>query len=133
MPPQRGASIEYWRAIVCGSRKSSRLCASATTIALLPSGVKYMLYGSSTSMGLPGLPVMGSIGVSDPFVVPSALFVTQRVFKSQDGTTCCGLRPTLNRSTTLKVAGSITYTSLDETWGTYTRSSAPLTAGLILP
>ena len=51
-----------------GSRKSSRLSASATTIADLPSGVKYMLYGSSTTMVLPGLPVVGSIGVRLPSV-----------------------------------------------------------------
>ena len=40
---------------VCASRKSSRCSRSATTIAYRPSGVKYMLYGSSTGIGLPGL------------------------------------------------------------------------------
>ena len=67
-----------------------------------------MLYGSSTAIALPGLPVFGSIGVRLPLVVFSALLATQSVFRSHDGTTCCGLRPTLNLSTTLKVAGSIT-------------------------
>src|SRR6185312_8168097 len=133
MPPQRGALIEYCSAMVCGSRKSRRLWASATTMALLPSGVKYMLYGSSTAMGAPGLPVMGSIGVRVPLLVPSALLVTQSVFRSHDGTTCCGLSPTLNLSTTAYVAGSITYTSFDCTCGTYTRSSAPSTAGESFP
>ncbi len=45
--------------MVCGSRKSSRLCASATTMAELSVGLKYMLYGSSTLTGVPGLPVFG--------------------------------------------------------------------------
>ena len=41
--------------MVCGSRKSSRALRSATTMAERPSGVKYMLYGSSTAIGAPGL------------------------------------------------------------------------------
>ena len=50
-------------------RGSRAACiASATTIADLPSGEKYMLYGSSTAIGLPGLPVLGSIGVRLPSV-----------------------------------------------------------------
>ena len=76
-----GTSSELSTAIVCGSRKSSRLRASATMIADLPSGVKYMLYGSSTLIGSPGLPVCGSIGVSEPSDVPSALFVTHSVLQ----------------------------------------------------
>ena len=35
----------------------------------------------------------------------SALFVTHSVCMSHDGTTCCGFRPTLNLSITLKVVG----------------------------
>ena len=108
MPAHCGVSSDDLSAIVCGSRKSSRLYASATTIASLPSGVKYMLYGSSTAIGLPGLPVFGSIGIRLPLVVFSALLATQSVFRSHDGTTCCGLRPTLKRPTTLNVAGSMT-------------------------
>ena len=108
MPAQSGVASDDLSAIVCGSRKSSRLNASATMIASLPSGVKYMLYGSSTAIALPGLPVSGSIGVRLPLVVFSALLATQSVFRSHDGTTCCGLRPTWNRPTTLSVAGSIT-------------------------
>ena len=50
MPSHSGTSSDCCNAIVCGSRKSSRLRASATTIADLPSAVKYMLYGSSTEM-----------------------------------------------------------------------------------
>ena len=61
-----GSRSDCCSAIVSGSRKSRRLCASATTIAYLPSGVKYMLYGSSTGIGGPGLPVLGSIGVRLP-------------------------------------------------------------------
>ena len=118
MPLHWGTSIEYCIAIVWGSRKSSRLSASATTIADLPSGVKYMLYGSSTMMVLPGLPVVGSIGVRLPSGRPSALLVTQRVFRSHEGTTCCGLMPTAKRSTTFMVAGSITVTSLPWRLGT---------------
>ncbi len=83
-----------------------------------PSGVKYMLYGSSTLIGLPGFAVFGSIGVRLPSVRPSALLVTQSVCRSHDGTMCCGLVPTLKRSTTLRVDGSITYTSLERKFGT---------------
>jgi hypothetical protein len=43
------------------------------------------------------------------------------------------LTPTLKRSITLYVAGSMTYTSLELTLGTYTRGSAPLTAFDSLP
>ena len=82
--------------------------ASATTIADFPSGEKYMLYGSSTAIAFPGLPVFGSIGIRLPLFVFSALFATHSVRRSYDGTTCCGLRPTLNLSTTVNVAGSIT-------------------------
>ena len=110
--------MEPPRFIVCGSRKSSRLKASATTIASLPSGVKYMLYGSSTAIGLPGLPVCGSIGVRLPSVRPSALLATQSVCRSHDGTTCCGLTPTLKVSTTFSVSGSITDTVLAARLGT---------------
>src|SRR5207247_10008627 len=113
-----GTDSELWSFIVCGSRKSSRFSASATTIADLPSGLKYMLYGSSTLMALPGFPVVGSMGVRLPSVRPSALLVTHRVFRSWEGTTCCGLIPTLKRSTIFRVAGSITYTSLDLLLGT---------------
>src|SRR5512144_857772 len=111
MPPHPGTSIEYCSANVFGSRKSSRLNASATTIADLPSGVEYMLYGSSTAIALPGLPVAGSIGIRLPSLRPSALFATHSVRRSHDGTTCCGLMPTLNLSTTVFVAWSITDTS----------------------
>jgi hypothetical protein len=73
-----------------------------------PSGVKYMLYGSSTAMDLPGFPVTGSMGVRLPSVRPSALLVTQSVLRSYEGTMCWGLMPTRKRSTTLSVVGSIT-------------------------
>src|SRR5439155_26460340 len=99
-------------------------------MAYLPSGEKYMLYGSSTAIDLPALPVSGSIGVKLPSVRPSALFATHSVFRSHAGTTCCGLTPTLNVSTTFSVAGSMTDTLLSTRFGTYTRSSAPLTFGL---
>src|SRR3954464_1822744 len=95
IPAHCGAGIEYCSCIVFGSRKSSRFIASATTIADLPSGEKYMLYGSSTGTDAPGLPVFGSIGVRLPLLVRSALLATQSVRRSQDGTTCCGPVPTL--------------------------------------
>jgi hypothetical protein len=56
--------------------------------------------------------------VSVPSVVPSALLVTQSVVRSHDGTTCCGLSPTLNVSTTCIVDGSITDTVLPARLGT---------------
>ena len=106
--------------------------ASATTTADLPSGVKYMLYGSSTATSGPGLPVIGSMGVRVPSVRPSALFVTHSVVRSHDGTTCCGFLPTLYRSITVNVAGSMTCTSCDFTFGTYTRVGTLASAGLSL-
>src|SRR5580704_10849371 len=130
MSEQFGASIDCCSAIVCGSRKSSRLCRSATTIAARPSGVKYRLYGSSTGMAVPGLPVLGSIGVKLPLLRRAPLFATHKVFRSQDGMTCCGLAPTENRSTTENVAGSITYTLFERRFGTYTRDNAPPTVEL---
>src|ERR1700693_3972053 len=96
-------------------------------MASLPSGVKYMLYGSSTITAWPGLPVFGSIGVRLPSVRPSALLATHRVFRSHDGTTCCGLNPTRYLSTTLSVAGSITTTSFERRLGTDTRGRASAT------
>src|SRR5215471_10007367 len=71
-----------------------------------------------------GLPVAGSTGVRLPSVRPSALLVTQSVFRSHDGTTCWGFTPTRKRSTTLNATGSITYTSFDFRFGTYTPESA---------
>src|SRR5207245_4415204 len=84
-PPQLGVLMELLSAMVWGSRRSSRFRDSATTIAALPSGMKYMLYGSSTGMDLPGLPVMGSMGVTLPSFRCSALLFTQSVFRSQEG------------------------------------------------
>src|SRR6266851_5462659 len=81
-------------------------------------------------MALPGLPVVGSMGVRLPSLRPSALFVTQSVLRSHEGTTCCGPIPTRNRSTTLRVCGSMTYTSCDCRLGTYTRGRALATSGL---
>ena len=49
---------------------------------------------------------------------PSALFVTQSVLRSHDGTMCCGFSPTLNVLTTCIVAGSITDTSFEPRLGT---------------
>src|SRR4029450_9106330 len=133
MPEHLGTASELCSVMVLGSRKSRRFIASATTTAERRSGVKYMLYGSSTARSLPGFPLTGSIGVSVPSVRPSALLVTHRIVRSQEGTTCWGLVPTLNRSTIVSVAGSITYTSLDCRWGTYTREGWLATAGLSLP
>src|ERR687892_81941 len=106
MPAHFGTSMEYCSFIVTGSRKSRRFIASATTIADLPSGEKYMLYGSSTAIALPILPVVGSIGIRLPLLVFSALLATHNVRKSHDGTTCCGLRPALSLPITVNVAGS---------------------------
>ena len=73
----------------------------------LPSGVKYMLYGSSTTSGLAaGLPVRGSMAVTLPVLRRSALLFTHRVRMSHEGTMCCGAVPTLNLSINLSVLGS---------------------------
>ena len=53
--PEHGTCSEWCSLNVCASRKSSRWSRSATTIAYRPSGVKYMLYGSSTGIVRPGL------------------------------------------------------------------------------
>src|SRR5436305_7824516 len=98
MPEQFGASIDCCSAIVCGSRKSRRLCRSATTIAARPSGVKYKLYGSSTGMAVPGLPVLGSIGVKLTLLRRAPFLATHKVLRSHDGMTGCGLAPRGRRS-----------------------------------
>lgn len=95
------------------------------TIAYLPLGVKYRLYGSCTSTVLPALPVLGSMGVR---VLPRSL-LTQSVFMSQEGTTCWGWAPTLIVSMTSYVFGSITETVLELVLGTYTRDGKSLTTG----
>src|SRR6478735_4013149 len=79
-------------------------------------------------MRVPGLPVLGSIGVSPP---PGTLSsATYSVRRSYAGTTCWGSCGAGNRSTTRKVAGSITVTSSLPFSGTYTSVLAPATAGL---
>jgi hypothetical protein len=55
------------------------------------------------------LPVFGSIGTRPP--VGTRLEATYNVWRSYDGTTCCGSGPPANVSITLYVAGSITWTS----------------------
>ena len=69
-------------------------------------------------MALPGLPVVGSIGVKLPLLRRAPLLATHKVFRSQDGTTCCGLTPTGKRSTMANVAGSMTYTLFERRFGT---------------
>src|SRR5882757_456145 len=100
--------------MVCASRKTSWRSSEAMTIAYLPLGVKYRLYGSCTSTGLPAFPVLGSIGVR---VLPRSL-LTHNVFKSQEGTTCWGWVPTGMVSMTRYVFGSITETVLELVLGT---------------
>jgi hypothetical protein len=72
-------------------------------MALLPSGVKYRLYGCTTGTVPAGRAVRGSITVSE--LNPS--LSTYRWVRSQDGVTWCGIGPTTSRSTTWKVAGSM--------------------------
>src|SRR5262245_33859443 len=92
-PEHCDVEIVYCIFIVCGSRNSSCFNASATTIADLPSGVKYRLYASGTLMVVPGFPVLGSIGVKMPESFLSALPAIHSVFKSHEGITCWGLPP----------------------------------------
>src|SRR5439155_14035037 len=120
----QGSGTDACIASVCGSRKSRRACASATTIIERPSGVKYMLYGSATGSEVPGRLVRGSIGVRLP-----PLLLTHSVRMSQDGTTCCGWTPVGNMSTTENVDGSITLTVPEPLFGTYTRGRSRSTAG----
>ena len=63
--PAHSGHVERALQLPSSAGRGSRVAcsASATTIADLPSGVKYMLYGSSTAIDAPGLPVFGSIGV----------------------------------------------------------------------
>src|ERR1700737_2805475 len=128
-PLHCGVGSEWCSAIVWASRKSSWRRASATTIAQRPSGVKYMLYGSSTGIGLPGRAVRGSIGVR---LLPSSL-VTYRVRRSHAGVTCWGSVPTAKWAITLKVRCEITSTLLELLLGTYTSAGSPRTTGLSWP
>src|SRR4051812_13970897 len=106
--PKHCAGTRVWTFIVCGSRNTIWRSLEAITTADLPSGVKYRLYGSLTGTAFPNFPVLGLIGVRES---PSSLF-THRVFRSHDGTTCCGSAPTGTVRSTLKVFGSITVTVL---------------------
>src|SRR5215831_14149062 len=92
--------------MVCGLRKSIRDSASATTIAFLPSGVKYRLYGSATGTGGPGLPVFGLIGVR---LLPS-VSLTHSTEPFQDGVMWLGCPPTAKVLMILKVCGLISLT-----------------------
>src|SRR5437773_12121485 len=112
--PRQSVRTDWTSFMVRGSRKSNRSRRSATTIAYRPSGVKYMLYGSSTWMSAPSLPVSGSIGVR----VFELLLRTQRVERSYDGTTCSGTAPVLKVRTIVYVAGSITVTDAEREFGT---------------
>ena len=76
-----------------------------------------------------GCEVIGSITVS----VPPFMLLTIRSSRPQSGVMCSGASPTANRSTTSKVAGSITVTSSDSSFGTYTRSGTPAALGSISP
>src|SRR5260370_39852669 len=87
-PEQFGVAIEYCSAMVCGSRKSRRRGASATTSADLPAGEKYMLYGSGTGTDGAGRPVFGARGVTLREGWPSALVGTDSDREAEDGVTC---------------------------------------------
>ena len=101
---------------MCGSRKSSRACCSATTMAARPSGVKYRLYGSFTGIAAPTAPVRALIGTTASLLFSS----THKVVRSKDGTTCWGVvpRPVGKLDTTRFVAGSITVTASARPLGT---------------
>src|SRR5438477_12939632 len=88
-----------------------------------------MLYGSSTSIGLPGRALRGSIGVR---LLPSSL-VTYSVRRSHEGVTCWGSAPTAKWATTVNVRCEITSTVLELLLGTYTSAGSPRTAGLSIP
>ena len=60
MPAHAGAGVMSCWTQLCGSYQTSSRLASATAIAYWPSGVKYMLYGSTTGICRPGSPVFGS-------------------------------------------------------------------------
>src|ERR1700712_4193999 len=106
--PGHGTSSDDCTFKVVGSTKSRRWRASATMIIEFPSGVKYMLYGSSIGTVVPGLPVTGSMGVRlPPAPVPLPLLFTHSFVRSHDGTTCCGVGPVANVSITLNAVGSI--------------------------
>src|SRR4051794_7739756 len=112
--PRHGTGSAWRRRIECGSTKSRRASRSATTIAYLPSGVKYMLYGSATGIVRPNFPVLGLIVVT---LLPSS-FSTYKVFRSHDGTTCCGSAPTECVTITRWVVGLMTLTVLESEFGT---------------
>ena len=82
-------------------------------------------------MSVPGLPVTGSIGVTEPTGTRSA--ATQSVRRSYEGTTCCGSGPPGNVATTLNVTGSTTETVSSPVFGTYTSARCPLTCSDSIP
>src|SRR5437763_8387627 len=114
MPAQAGAGVMSFCCQVCGSYQTSWRRASATEIAYVPSGVKYMLYGSITGIGAPGRPVFGSNGSR---WLPTSS-VAYSVCMSYDGTTCWSSRPAGYFAITANVLGSITQTSPDPLCGT---------------
>ncbi len=83
-------------------------------MAEVPSGVKYMLYGSTTGIAGPGWPVFGSIGTRSWL----SLSVMYSVWRSHDGTQCCGRCPTSKWSTISIESWSMTSTVFVSLFGT---------------
>ncbi len=98
-PWQSGNCTRSTSCQVTGSYQIRLRSSSATEIAYLPSGVKYMLYGSATGIVSPGCPVIGSMR---RITLPTSSVAYSAVM-SCDGTTCCTSVPTGNLSTTWKV------------------------------
>src|SRR5919198_5713614 len=111
------------------SRNSIRRSYSATTRALVPSGVKYRLYGLGDRIVPARFPVTGSITSR----APEPGLSTYRWRRSQDGVTWWGSPPTTRRRITRYVWGSISSTVPFSVFGTYTRSGIPATLGLKSP
>src|ERR687895_509468 len=61
------------------------------------------------------------------------MFETHRYSSAQSGLTCSGASPTGKRPMTSKVSGSMTATSSDSSFGTYTRSGTSATRGSSSP
>ena len=108
MPEQPGAAIDCCKRHRMGIAKVEPFAPLGDDDRRMAVGRKIEIVGVVDRDGWPGLPVLGSIGVKLPDVRRLPLLATHKVFKSHDGTTCCGLTPTGKRSITARVAGSIT-------------------------
>ena len=87
------AGIGQYAVIAAYVRQREREIALRVALGASPANVRWLVLAEALRLSAIGA-VIGLIGVRLPLVVFSALFATQSVFRSHDGTTCCGFSPT---------------------------------------